>query len=456
MNRTLPHDLEVEKAVLGCVVLDNRLGSVVCGELDANSFHDTRNRYIFEALASLVSDFQPVDAVTIHGMLPESAKRSEGMALYLSTLTDAVGTVQRVESYISILKDLARRRALIFELGGLSDLGYGNMSHDEYCQHVRKSVTSITDDSESSSMVQIKDLAKPIHDEILSKNPPKGLVKTWINAIDSEYGGLWPGVVTMLAARPSMGKSALALSIIANAAMSGKKVLFFSLEDTKEMVMKRLYARFADINLNKIIQRNLTFEDVQRLEKARYKIEAMPITIDDTSGYTPQAVRGKLQQQIDSEGVDLVVLDHLLKIKGDGGSRYEKITDSIEQLTAIIKESGKANLILHQLNRQNVMRENKVPTLSDLRGSGDIEQEIRVAWFLHRDHYYEPETADPNDATLLIAKNSHGPTGSIGLHCDLSRMHFGDRRGYESNKRDDNGARSVLHGGADRKVGGWT
>jgi replicative DNA helicase len=424
-SKEQPHDLEVEKAVLGCVMLDNRLGSAVCGSVATDCFYDARNQAIFEAIKRLTAELEPVDAVTVHGRLSSAAKNTKGMPMYLSSLTDSVSTVALIENHIEALNGYAKKRRLIVELSLLAELGYSDIDTADFLATSRKTVTDITDTASANTVSSANDLSKTVYDEVLSTDEPPGLVRTWIKPIDSEYGGLWPGVVTMLAARPSMGKSALALSIIANAALSGKKVLFFSLEDTKEMVMKRMYARFADIDLTNIVRRTLNLDEVKRLEMARDVIGSMPINIDDTSGYTPQAIRGKIQQHVDRDGVDLVVLDHLLKVRGEGNGRYEKITDAIEQITRIVKDTGIANLILHQLNRQNVMRENKIPTLSDLRGSGDIEQEIRVAWFLHRDYYYDPEQSDKNEALLLVAKNSHGPTGSIGLRCDLSRMYFG-------------------------------
>ena len=428
MNRVIPHDLELERAVLGAVILDNRLGSVVCGEVFLSDFYDVRNREIFQAMCQLVHESEPVDAVTIHGRLPGAVKQADGMVAYLATLTDAVATLQRVESYIAKLKEIGKRRQLIESFSDLADLGYTEaVSTDEFFQETRRAVTEITDGGEDTRAEPIKDISEDVYKEILSKEQPKGLVKTGIHAIDSEYGGLWPGVVTMLAARPSMGKSAMALTVLANAALAGKKVLFFSLEDTKRFVMMRLFARFADVNLGKIIKRCLNFDEVKRLEGAKEILDYLPITVDDTSSYTPQSLRGRIQRQLDTEGVDLVVIDHLLHIKGSGNGRYEQITDAAEQTTQMLKECGIANLVLHQLNRENVKRENKTPTLSDLRGSGDIEQLIRVAWFLHREHYYNPEDAPENDATLLVAKNSHGPTGSVGLHCDLSRMVFTDK-----------------------------
>jgi replicative DNA helicase len=430
MNHTPPHDLELEKAVLGCVILDNRLGATVCGDVSVDSFYDTRNRVIFDAVRQLVEASEPVDAVTVHGRLSEAAKKADGMVAYLSTLTDSVATIQRLESYIAKLKELERHRNLICTAAGIAEKGYSATDTVDYIKTAREEITKITDNVEASSFVQVKEVSGDVYDELLSNDPPRGLIKTGIHAIDSEYGGLWPGVVTMLAARPSMGKSALALTILANAALAQKKVLFFSLEDTKEMVVRRLFARFADINSHKLLNRSLNFEEIRRLEGARDIINCLPITIDDTSAYNAQTLRGRIQRQIDTEGVDLLVIDHLDYIDAGGDGVYERTTAKAKAVTQIIRDLKLPNIVLHQLNRQNTTRPDKMPALSDLRGSGDIEQLIRVAWFLHREHYYDKDQGDENEATLLIAKNSHGPTGSIGLHCDLSRMHFCDKQQF--------------------------
>lgn len=428
MSRVIPHDLELERAVIGAVILDNRLGSVVCGEVDLSCFYDPRNRVIFNAISQLVEVSEPVDAVTIHGRLSEPAKAAEGMVYYLSTLTDAVATLQRVESYIAKIKEVGKRRQLIESFSSLADLGYSeSVPTDEFFQEARRSVTEITDGGDNTKSLTIKDASTPVYDEILSGKKPEGLIKTGIDAIDSVYGGLWPGATTMLAARPSMGKTALALTIAVNAAFYGKKVMYFGCEDPNRSAIMRIFARLADVNLRKIRQRNLSLDEVDRIKRKKAIIDCLPLTLSDLSNYTPQSLRGTLQRKIDTDGLDLFIFDHLTYIKGEGSNRYEKITDSIERLAQVVKDLDIANLVLHQLNRENVKRENKMPTLSDLRGSGDIEQVCRAIWFIHREHYYDPEAASENDATLIVAKDSDGGTGSVGLHCDLSRMVFADK-----------------------------
>jgi len=416
----------MESAVLGAIILDNRLARSVLGELSADCFYLDRNRVIYSSMLELYERSLTIDSVTVGQRLSEAERKRIGGVAYLSSLADNIGALSAVSAYVLKLQQLAKHRKLITVCLDSAELGYKSVDTVDYIDETRRKILDAANSVVETRSEAVVDITSRVYDEILSNKKPDGLVRTGIRVIDDAYGGLWAGVTNMLAARPSMGKSALALTIMANAALAGKRVLGFSLEDLKRFIIMRLFARFADVDLGRIVRGCLGPEERARIERARPIIECMPLKIDDTSSYTVDALRSQLYREIDDNGVDLVVIDHLLKLRGNGINKYEKITDSIEKLTATLKDANVANLVLHQLNRQNVHRESKVPTLSDLRGSGDIEQEIRTAWFLHRDSYYDDDE-DPNSANLIIAKNSHGQTGAVELYCDLSRMYFGDK-----------------------------
>jgi len=299
---------------------------------------------------------------------------------------------------------------------------------DEFFAQVRRDVLAVVDGTEGSTgAISTADSVDGALDEINSEGEPKRLVKTGIGTLDREFGGLWPGLLTVMASRPSMGKSCTAVNIATNAALAGKRVLLVSLEDSRRFVLFRILSRLASVPLDRIVNRRLSDEERGRLAAQRDIVSCLPLHIDETPAMTAEQVRRLAMAHQDRHGLDLLVIDHLGHIRDKGRDLYESTTAAARTIAALPKELGIPVLLLSQLNRQNLQRTDKIPNLGDLRQTGELEQLARVVWLLHRPHYYS-SSADPHELSLLVAKNSHGRTGALRLQVDLEHMFIGDQQ----------------------------
>lgn len=416
-----PHSVEAERAVLGVVMLNNATVADAMSLLVPDSFYVPNHRQIFAACLELWPG-EMIDPVSLY----EHLERKVELA-YLSGLLDDVVTSATISHHAGIVADLALTRRVMFAGQQIADMGRANPPDvQEYASNARNMISDAgAGAGRKQALVSLSEGLSGIAGEILDSKGVTGRLKTGFSSIDSLAGGLYSDLLTVLAGRPSMGKSALALNIAVNVARGGNKVAYFSLEDARQFLQRRIIARLADVPLSKIIHGGVKSEKYSQVLNAIKIMDNLPLWVSDR-GQSVAEIRQSAWAQHVSTGLDLIVIDHLGYIS-DPGKEYEVVSAATRSFAFLAKELHVPVLLLVQLNRAvGSAKDGNIPTLKNLRGSGKIEEDARAVWFAHRPWYYDSEDGDPNEFRLIVAKNSHGPTGVATLWCDLARMYFRD------------------------------
>jgi len=424
-GRIPPYDAEAEKACLGAILLDNRALQIMRSVLEGpNEFYIEANRRIYCGMVALAGRGEAVDHVTLGNFLNDSGDLEKiGGAIALNGLTEAVATIANVEHYARIVRNHAAVRRMIYAAQQVVVDGFGGVGDvPEFLAAARKSVTMASAISGVGGPVSIAENLGDLFIELESGKMPPGLVRTGINNIDDLTGGLWPGLLHVVGARPSMGKSALCLNIVTNCALQGRPALYIPTEDSTRYIQLRELARFGDVDLNDLMLRTVHKDDWRKLLDGAEKIRGLPLWIDDSPGLSSSRIGqiAALHKQV--HGLDLLVVDHLGELEDKGDNQTNIIENAAKGLRDIAKELDIPVLLATQLNREVERRPDKRPTLHDLRQSGAVEQIARVVWFMYRRGYYERGCEDDPDTQLIVAKATHGKTGTIRLWSDLSRM----------------------------------
>lgn len=428
--KIIPNDLISERAVLGSILVNESVLDEVKALIDADDFFDMRNRLIFEAMISLAENKTPIEPITLNAHFEGSGKTEKiGGIQFLSSLMDETVVSVHAEHYAKIVKAFSLRRKMILQAQEIAALGFdlGDTEVNDYLLDAYQRVEGVLSGRPSKANAElIKNTIDEAYREAISGEERKGLVKTGIGILDHKIGGIWPGLLTILASRPSMGKSMFGIANIAvNVGLSGKKVLLFSPEDTRQFVQWRILSRLSRVPLEHIVQGRLSVEEKQLLQSKRLLVDALSLWIEDSSAVTADEIRKITIEKQTKHGLDLLIIDHLGHLVEKGKDYYEKITTATRKITQIAKDLNIAVLCLHQLNRATLSHKNNIPDLGDLRQSGEIEQLARVVWFVHRPHYYD-DMKDKNEFGLKIAKNSHGRTEFLKLYCDMPTMFVSD------------------------------
>jgi replicative DNA helicase len=423
--------MEAEMAVLGAVLLDNATLRTVKTFVKQNDFYAEVNQRIFKAILELADVGQPIDPVTLGEQLRVNGDFEKiGGATSLANLTDSVATIANVDHYAKIVAEKAARRRMIYTAQEIVAQGYSD--GEETSEYLIKSRSSIALAANylaavSSGPRQIDDDIREINKDIVRGGPPPGVIKTGFQGVDYISGGLWPGFLHVLAARPSMGKSLVAVNIANNASLRGDKVLYVTLEDTRKATVYRMLARFADIDLTDLtLGRVKEYEQFQRLNEATIKLSGnKPLWLEDTAGLTSDAVVQIAAAQYATHGLDLLIIDHLHEVTDQGESETVITSHASQNFRNIAKDLNIPVLLIAQLNRKLEERKDKHPTLADLRQSGTIEQVARWVWFLFRESYYTKET-HRRDLEWDIAKANQGRTGMVKMWTNLPKMYARD------------------------------
>lgn len=429
-GRVPPYSMESELAILGSILLNNRSLAIVSKFITAEDFYAEANKVIFTAMVDMAAIGKPIDTVTVGTHLMDKGMLQKiGGAKAFDGLTEKVATVKNVQYYAQNVKELSARRQMIYAAQQIVADGFeGTGLTTEYLAASRKVIVEAANSIQAiAGPQQIDKDVSEIYQQQIDGKPPEGLVKTGIDIIDRMTGGLWPKMLTTVAARPSMGKSAFGMNIVSNIAISqGKKVLIFTLEDVREVFVTRMLARYADIDLSKLMLRNInTKEEWSRLTDACSMLSRNHnLWIEDASGLTSAQIAQMVAYHKEVYGIDLVVIDHLSELRDPGDNETQRVTNAARGVRDACKELGIPAMLLAQLNRELEKRPNKRPVLSDLRQSGEVEQVSRAVWFLHRPGYYIPDGQERRDMELIIAKTNHGKTGMLKMWCDLSRMYM--------------------------------
>lgn len=423
-HRLPPQNLDAEQAVLGALLLDQNAVYRVSSTLRPEDFYQAANRLIYAAALALHDAGQPVDLVTVTEQLRrDNLLEKAGGAVYIASLTDLVPTTANVEHYARIVEEKALLRTLILVSGRIAEMSYDESDEvPRLLDQAEHMILELSTRRGAAVFAQLRDILLKAWESIeaayANKGGLSGLPTGFID-LDNICAGLQPSDLIILAARPSMGKTALALSIAYQVARaeSALPVAVFSLEMAKEQLVQRLLSMEAQVDQYRMRTGHLREEDWERLTDAAANLNDLPIFIDDTAGVSVREIRAKSKRLQGEKGLSLVIVDYLQLIESRRRTenRQQEIARISRSLKALAKELNVPVVALSQLSRAVETRPNKRPQMSDLRESGSLEQDADVVIFIYRDDYYNPESEEKGVAELLVAKQRNGPTGIARL-----------------------------------------
>ena len=429
IDRQPPFNLEAERAVLGACLLDKDALALAVEKLHTEDFYDPRHAQAFELLLSLFEKGTAVDAVTfLNEIQSRGVEQNVGGQPFIAAIMDSVSTSANTEYYADIVLEKAVLRGLITVGTDITKLGYTeNIASDEALEKAEQSIYELARTGRTTTIREAKDVVTDAFRDIesrLANGTSFTGISTGFRDFDKISGGLQPGSLYILAARPSMGKTALALNIGAYVALEeNTPVLIFSLEMSAEQVANRMIAAESRVNLRQLLDVNSAKGNVsmnsaewKQLADAAGRLEKCPLYIDETAALSTIELRAKCRRFFAKQKTDkgLIVLDYLQLMDASRrtDNRQQDVSEISRALKAIAREFKVPVLALSQLSRAVESRQDKRPMLSDLRESGAIEQDADMVMFIYREAYYKQEAADQN-AELIVAKNRNGATGKV-------------------------------------------
>ena len=422
--RGMPHSAEAEQAVLGSMLIDASCIKDVMDQLQPEDFYLRQNREIFETIYHMFIYSRPIDGVTVAGEMEKNGTYNEDTRPYLVQIMEVTPTSANVGEYVRLVREKALLRQVASAAADITAMVQnGGGDAGETLESAEQKVYAIRRGRSGQSMVPISAVLQEVMDRLaeLSNgggNTLPGLT-TGLSALDNKINGLGKSDLVLLAARPGMGKTSMALNVaLSGARASNKTVAVFSLEMSREQLVTRLIATEGLVENQRLMTGNLRESDWQRVAEAASNLSRMDIRIDDNPLLTVADMNAKCRR-LDNLG--LVVIDYLQLMTSAGGKGYsgenrqQAVSDISRMLKIMAKELQVPVLCLSQLSRANEKREDKRPMLSDLRESGAIEQDADVVLFLYRDDYYNEDSDKHNIAECIVAKNRHGETGKVML-----------------------------------------
>jgi len=432
---TPPQDIDAEKSVLGSLLIDPEAIIKVADRLKPEHFYRGSHRKIYEAILALFDRREPADIVTVAGELSKKKQLKEtGGEKYLAELVEIVPTSVNVQTYAGLVTETALRRDLISISSQVNEDAYGGeTSIKDLLEETEQKIFAMSQQHLSRYFVPVRDTLMVSFDRLedLHKNKPgvRG-IPTGFRDIDNRLSGLQDSNLVILAARPSQGKTSLALNIMQYAALHQQQpVGFFSLESSREELVDRLLASQSGVDTWKITTGNVSEEDLHKIADAMGILADAPMFIDDTPGLSVMEMRTKARRLQLEQGVRLIVVDYLqLAISRNLENRVQEVSEISQGLKNIARELNCPVLALSQLSRQVEQRGLHKPQLSDLRDSGSIEQDADVVMFLWKP--MEDEAESPEHTKLTISKHRNGPTGEVDLvfRGDLARFYSMEKK----------------------------
>jgi len=424
LERPLPHNLEAERSILGAVLLDNNALNIAIEKLRPEDFFHDHHRRIYQQMIALGDTQQAIDLVTLTEQLQRSGElEAVGGAAYVAQLMDGMPRVTNVEHYARIVKDKALLRGLIHATNAIQQQALeAEDDADAILDHAESSIFLLAEDRVRSSLVGLHDVVTRSRERI-SRIYQGGQritgLSTGYDLLDNLTSGLQPSELIILAARPSMGKTAFALNLAENVAVhAGKPAVIFSLEMSKESLLLRLLSADAKIDSHKFRTGHLNQEDKGKIPRSLAHLSGAPLWIDDAGSATVVEMGAKLRRLKREKGLSLAIVDYLQLVSARGrfSNRNEEISSITRGLKALAKELEVPLLVLSQLTRAPE-REDREPRLADLRESGAIEQDADVVMFIHRPNFYkkssEVSMEERGETDLIIAKQRNGPTDTV-------------------------------------------
>ena len=421
MERVPPQNIDAEKSVLGSILLDRDALIEVSGWLLPTHFYDERHIAIYQTILELFESGLPIDLVTVSDRLKKKKMLSKiGGRAYLTELASFVPTAAHAVEYGNIVKETSTRRGLISSSSEITKLAFDeSLALPEVVDRSETLLFNIAQEGIQSNFVHIKDLLKDAYERAshAKESDDYSGISTGFKELDILLGGFQKSDLIVLAARPSVGKTALALDMMRHAALIEKKnVAFFSLEMSNMQIMDRLLGMQSGIPFWEIRTNKLNEEKVVKLANTMGELADANIFIDDSPGQNINQIRTKARRLMLEQGVDIIFVDYLQLMHGNTKeSRALEVGEVSQGLKNLAKELNVPVVALSQLSRAIELRQNRRPQLSDLRESGSIEQDADVVIFLDREETWNPDTEKKGSAEVFVAKHRNGPTGIVEL-----------------------------------------
>ena len=437
IKRSMPNSLDAEQSVIGSMIMDKDAILPAMEMLTSDDFYHKQYGILFDAMIELYSKGLPVDLITLQNKLKEKEVPEEISSLsYVKELLDAVPTSANIKYYAKIVKDNSMRRRLIRLNEEIENECYaGRESVDTVMDMTAKKVFDLLSTrGGGGDYVPIRQVVMNALEKIENAAKTSGTVTgipTGFIDLDYRTAGLQPSDLILIAARPSMGKTAFVLNIAQYVAFHEDMcTAIFSLEMSKEQLVNRLFSLESHVDAQILRTGNLSDTDWEKLIEGAGTIGSSRMIIDDTSGITISEMRSKCRKYKLEMGLDLIIIDYLQLMSGSNSrkneSRQQEISEISRSLKGLARELNVPVLALSQLSRAVEQRTDKRPMLSDLRESGAIEQDADVCMFIYRDDYYNPDTEDKNIAEIIIAKQRNGPIGTVRLAWMPQYTRFGN------------------------------
>lgn len=425
IKRVFPHSLEAEQSVVGAMLMDKDAIMTAAEIVSREDFYQTAYGILFEAMVELFNEGKPVDLITLQERLKEKDVPPEITSLeFARDLLTAVPTSANVKYYAEIVMEKSMLRKLIKLNEEIENMCYlGRDSLEAVLETTEKRVFELVQKRNTGDYVPIKQVVLNALDKIEKSSKTKGTVTgipTGFIDLDYKTSGLQPSDLILVAARPSMGKTAFVLNIAQHVAFrSNKTVAIFSLEMSKEQLVNRLFSLESQVDAQLLRTGNLKDSDWEKLIEGAGVIGKSKMIIDDTPGISISELRSKCRKFKLEQGLDLIIIDYLQLMTGRVGgraeSRQQEISDISRSLKGLARELNVPVIALSQLSRAVEQRPDHRPMMSDLRESGAIEQDADVVMFIYRDDYYNKDTDMKNIAEIIIAKQRNGPIGTVNL-----------------------------------------
>ncbi len=436
-GRVPPHDLNAEKSVLSALLLDPRVFHEIFEDVSPDDFYHPSHQLLLRAMLTIHDERRPVDLITLSEYLTtEKTLDAVGGPVALAEIADFAATSANVSHHARIVRDKAVKRRLIQVASEIAETGYDEDGNaDQLLDFAESRIFEVSKAQSRSSFASLHDEMPGTFDyveAIMNRGGDLTGLPSGFHDLDEMTGGLQPGELIIIAARPSMGKTAFALNIARNAAVGhGKNAAVFSLEMTTRSLIVRLLSTEAQINFSSLRKGFLPMSDYRKLQVAADKLSQANIWIDDSGALDILEIKAKSRRLHAEHGLDLVIVDYLqlASAAGNNARKDLEIAEISRGLKALSKELDLPVIALSQLNRGPEQRDpdKRRPMMGDLRESGAIEQDADVIAFIYRDIVYNKETADPRLAEIIIEKQRNGPTGTVKLDFEGQYARFANR-----------------------------
>lgn len=425
VDRVPPQNIEAEQAVLGAILINADALITAMERISSDDFYRGAHQRIFEAIVELAEDQEPVDLITLTALLQNKQQLEEiGGVTYLSELANAVPTAANIDYYAAIVEEKSMLRRLIRTATQIVTNGYANEDDvGAMLSEAEAKILEISQRRSSSGFVVIRDVLMEVFEKVESlysnKGGSTGIPSGFID-LDKMTSGFQRSDLVILAARPSVGKTAFALNVAQNVGVRAKEtVAIFSLEMGAAQLVQRMICAEANVDANRMRTGYLEGDDWEKLTMAIGALSEANIYIDDTPTITVADIRAKCRRLQQEKGLGMILIDYLQLIAGRGGkggdNRQQEVSEISRTLKQIARELNVPVIALSQLSRGVEQRQDKRPMMSDLRESGSIEQDADIVAFLYRDDYYDKESEKKNIIEIIIAKQRNGPVGTVEL-----------------------------------------